>query len=406
VPISVLGIAGTFATAGLMALAAHTLFGFGWTIAWILGAAVAPTDPAVMFSVLGRREVGGRSGTILEGESGANDPVGIALMVGMLDYATHDHASIGVVGVDFAVEMAVGVVVGVAGAKLLLEIMRRLPLTNEALYPLRTLAAAGVVYGVASVAHGSGFLAVFVAGLLVGDERVPYKHEIERFHTSLASLAEIVAFVALGLTIDVTSLDARDVWLDGLALALLLAFVARPLVVWLLLLPVRLRLGERLFVMWGGLKGAVPILLGTLVVLSDVSQAQRLYEIVFIVVAFSVVVQGTSIPFAAKRLGVPMRVVEPEPWSISIGLRAEPKGVQRFLVTEGSRADHSEIRDLPIGERAWISLVVRGGTPRQARGSTELCAGDEVLVLAPSEDENALRLVFQEPVRRGEPVAR
>ena len=404
VPISVLGIVGTFATAGLIAVAAHTLFDFGWTLAWIIGAAVAPTDPAVMFSVLGRREVGGRTGTILEGESGANDPVGIALMVGMLDYATSDHATIGIIGVDFAVEMAVGLVVGVAGAWLVLQVMRRIPLMNEALYPLRTLAAAGVIYGVASVAHGSGFLAVFVAGLLVGDERVPYKREIERFHTSLASLAEIVAFVALGLTIQLSSLKASRVWVDGLVLAVLLAFVVRPLVVGLLLVPARLRVGERLFVMWGGLKGAVPILLGTLVVLSDVSQAERIYDIVFLVVAFSVVVQGTSIPFAAKRLGVPMRLVEPEPWSISIGLRAEPHGVQRFVVREGSRADGAEIRHLPIGDRAWISLVIRSGAPRQARGGTELRPGDEVLVLAPPEDEHALRRVFQQPARRAQPV--
>jgi potassium/hydrogen antiporter len=313
VPISTLGVVGTFATAGLVAVAAHSLFGFGWTLAWILGAAIAPTDPAVMFSVLGRREVGGRTGTILEGESGANDPVGIALMVGVLDYATHPHRSVGVIGVDFAVAMVVGLVVGGAGAWLLLAAMRRLPLGNEALYPLRTLAAAGVIYGVASVAHGSGFLAVFVAGLLVADERVPYKRQIERFHTSLASLAEIVAFVALGLTIDLSTLHRHDVWFDGLALALLLAFVLRPVVAALLLVPVRLRPGERLFVMWGGLKGAVPILLGTLVVLSGVEQSERLYGIVFLVVAFSVVVQGTSIPLVARRLGVPMRMAEAEP---------------------------------------------------------------------------------------------
>src|SRR3954471_11501532 len=114
VPISVLGVAGTFLTAGLVALAAHSLFGCGWTIAWILGAAIAPTDPAVMFSVLGRREVGGRSGTILEGESGANDPVGIALMLGMLEFATHANSSFTIVIREFAVEMAVGLAIGIA----------------------------------------------------------------------------------------------------------------------------------------------------------------------------------------------------------------------------------------------------------------------------------------------------
>jgi potassium/hydrogen antiporter len=393
VPIASLGLLGTFATAGLIAVIAHALFDFGWTTAGILGAALAPTDPAVMFSVLGRHEVGGRSGTILEGESGANDPVGIALMIGMLEFATSDHSSFGNVFVEFAIQMSVGLAIGVAGAWLLIRVIRRVALTNEA---LRTLAAAGVIYGTAAVLHGSGFFAVFVAGVLVGDERFPYKREIVRFSTSLASLAEIVAFFALGLTVEIGSFDVHDVWFTGLVLAVLLAFVARPVVAYVLLLPVRLRLGERLFVMWGGLKGAVPILLGTLVVLSHVDEAERLYGIVFVVVGFSVVVQGGSIPWAARRLGVPMRLVEPEPWKISIGLRAEPRGLQRLVVAPGSRAEGEEIRRLPIGDGAWVSLVIRDGAARPPRGSLVLEAGDEVFMLGEVDHERALRRVFEQ----------
>jgi cell volume regulation protein A len=311
-PISLLGVLGTFATAGVMAVFAHALFGFGWTTAGILGAAIAPTDPAVMFSVLGRREIDGRTGTILEGESGANDPVGIALMIGMLDFATSDHGTFWTVVREFAIEMSVGLAIGLAGAALLIPAMRRISLPSEALYPLRTLAVAGVVYGVAAVAHGSGFLAVFVAGLFVGAADAPHKAQIERFHTSLASLAEIVVFVALGLTVDLGGLDSRLVWVDGLLLAALLAFIARPIVAGPLLLPVRLRSGERLFVMWGGLKGAVPILLAAFAVIADVAEADRIYGLVFVIVLFSVVVQGTSLPFMAHRLGVPMRLREPE----------------------------------------------------------------------------------------------
>ena len=262
-----------------------------------------------MFSVLGKREIGGRTGTILEGESGANDPVGIALMIGMLDYATHAHATFWTVVREFAVEMSVGLAIGVTGALILLHALSRVSMPHEAYYPLRTLAAAGVIYGVAAVAHGSGFIAVFVAGLLLGGAEVPLKREIERFHTSLASLAEIVVFVALGLTIDLGSLDAHDVWLDGILLALILTFVARPLVAGVLLVPTRLRPGERVFVLWGGLKGAVPILLAAFAVIAKAEGAERIYGIVFVVVLFSVVVQGTSLPLLASRLGVPMRVV-------------------------------------------------------------------------------------------------
>jgi potassium/hydrogen antiporter len=306
-PICVLGVVGTFATAGLIALAGRYLFDFSWTGAGILGAALAPTDPAVMFSVLGKREVGGRTGTILEGESGVNDPVGIALMIGMIELATHPDATFWVVVEEFSVEMTVGLVVGLLGAAAMRPLLR-IPLPEAGLYPLRTLAAAGVIYGVASVAHGSGFLAVFVAGIALGDADVPFREEIERFHTSLASLAEVVVFVALGLTIDLSNLVTSSRLLEGLAFAAILGLVARPLAVAPLLIPVRMRHSERLFVIWSGLRGAVPILLAAFAVLAAVDDAERVYDIVFVVVAVSVIVQGSSIPWVARRLGIPLRV--------------------------------------------------------------------------------------------------
>jgi potassium/hydrogen antiporter len=307
VPIVSLGLLGTFATAGLMMLAARTLLDFSWQTAALLGAALAPTDPAVMFSVFGRKEIAGRTGTILEGESGANDPVGIALMLAAVSLAKADSTSLWHAIGEFVLELGLGVVFGVVGAVVVTLTVRRIALPNPALYPLRTLAFAGVIYGGATVAHGSGFLAVYIAGILIGDAEIPAKRSIERFHTSLASLAEIVVFVALGLTIDLAALGDNHRWLDGLVLAGVLAFVARPLAVGPLLLPARLTRGERLFVMWSGLKGAVPILLASFVVLGAVEDADRIYGIVFVVVAFSVVLQGASIPAAASRLGVPMR---------------------------------------------------------------------------------------------------
>jgi cell volume regulation protein A len=306
VPIFTLGVLGTFATAGVLAIAAHYLFDFSWTTAGILGAALAPTDPAVMFSVLGDKEIRGRAGTILEGESGVNDPVGIALMIGMIELAENSDASFWVVVREFSVEMSVGLAFGLVGAAAMRPLLR-FSLPNPGLYPLRTLAAAGVIYGAAATAHGSGFLAVFVAGVLLGDADVPLRDEIERFHTSLASLAEVVVFVALGLTVDVTDLLTSSRLLEGLALAVILALVARPLAVGPLLLPVHMRPNERLFVIWSGLRGAVPILLAAFALLASVEDAERIYDIVYVVVAFSVIVQGSSIPFVARRLGIRMR---------------------------------------------------------------------------------------------------
>ena len=304
-PISSLGIVGTFATAAVVAVFAHYVLGFGWTLAGIIGAALAPTDPAVVFSVLGGREVGGRSGTTLEGEAGVNDPAGIALMIGMIELATHDDASWFVVIREFVVEMGVGAALGLAGAAALLPLLRRVQLAAEGLYPVLALAVAGLLYSVTSLAHGSGFLAVFIAGLVLGDAPLPYKREIERFHGSLANLAEIVVFLALGLTVNLASFQTRD-WVDGVALFIVLAVFARPLVVAATLAMARFSWSERVFIAWSGLKGAVPILLAAFAVLGEVAGAEHVYRIVFVVVLLSVLVQGTLVPYVAAWLRIPM----------------------------------------------------------------------------------------------------
>ena len=390
-PVLVVGVLGTVLTAAGVAVFAHLVLDVGWRAGMLLGVALAPTDPAIVFSVLGRREVGGRSGTLLEGESGANDPVGIAAMAAVLGAGTlGGWEAVGHGLGEFVLQMVVGGLVGVVGAALLGIVMHRVPLPNGALYPLQTLLGAGVVYGAATVAHGSGFLAVFVAGILLGDLHAPYKGEIERFHSSLASLAEIVAFALLGLTVSVHDIVASDVWVAGLALAVLLALVLRPLLVGPLLMAFDLRPGERLFVLWAGLKGAVPILLGTYVLTSDVADAERLYGIVVVVVTFSVVVQAGLVPTVAERAGVPMRVVEPEPWSLSVRFRDRPSGLRRFHVAGGAPADGTAIADLELAEDTWISMVNRDGALLPVRGRTVLRAGDEVLVMVdPDADADA-----------------
>ena len=306
VPITVLGVLGTFGTAPLVGVAAHYVLGFDWTVALLLGAALAPTDPAVTFSVLAGKEVEGRSGTILEGESGFNDPVGIALMIGMVELATVPDAGAADVVWEFLREMGIGLAEGAVAGFVLLQLIRRVPLPDTSLYPLAVVLLAGLVYGIAAVSHGSGFLAVFVAGIVIGDAAFPSRVGVRHFVSALADLGELAVFVALGLTIDLGFIFAGAVWWQGLILALLLGFVVRPLVVTPLLLPARLTRGERLFVTWAGLKGAVPILLASLAVVGGTDQAPEIYGIVFVVVLFSVVVQGTLVPTVARRLGVPM----------------------------------------------------------------------------------------------------
>ncbi len=397
-PVAWIGVVGTFATTAGIAVLAHLLFGFDWLPALLLGAALAPTDPAVVFSVLGRREISGRTGTILEGESGANDPVGIAVMASILTIGTTSgwHA-LGNGFAEFGLEMVVGAAIGVLGGYALGQFMRRVPLPSGALYPLSTLAAAGVIYGTATLAHGSGFLAVFIAGILVGDLRAPYKAEIERFHSSLANLAEIVAFTMLGLTVSLHRLASSDAWLIGLGLALLLTLAIRPAVVGLLLLPAKLRVGERLFVMWSGLKGAVPILLGTYILTADITGTTRMYDVIVVVVAFSVVAQGSLVPFIAHRTGVPMRTVEPEPWSLGVRFRQEPAGMHRYLIAAATPADGCTLADLALSENAWISFISRHGALLPIHRDTILHAGDEVVVLADPTVQRDLEPLFAAP---------
>jgi cell volume regulation protein A len=397
VPILLAGLPGTFLTAVVTAALAHVAFGWSWWVSLLLGTAVAPTDPAVVFSVLGKREVEGRSGTILEGESGANDPVGIALMAGLLTAGGVSGSALGKVGGEFLLQMVVGAAVGVVGGRLLLVAMRRLPLPSEGLYPLRTLAGAGLLFGGATVLHGSGFLAVFLSGIVLGDARAPYKREIERFHSALASLGEIIAFSVLGLTVDLGGLGHANVWVPGIVIAAVLALVIRPAVLTLCLARVELSGSERGFILWAGLKGAVPILLGSYLLGAKVPEPQRLYGVVVIVVAFSVVVQGGLVPYVAQRLRLPMRTVSPEPWSLGLRLQDEPQGARSYTVAPGSSSDGAAVEDLhDLGEDVWVSMIIRDGQLVTVGHDTELHSGDQVLLLGVPDDDDHVAEAFGE----------
>lgn len=387
-----IGVAGTAVTAAALAAAAHYFFGFDWRASLLLGAALSPTDPAVVFSVLGGREIAGRSGTILEGESGANDPVGIALMASLLAAGGGGLSAVaGGVG-EFFLQMGVGAVVGVLGGYGLMKLMRHVGLPNESLHSVRAIACAAFIYAAATMLHGSGFLAVFLAGIIVGDSRAPYKLEIERFASGIASISEIVAFAVLGLSVSLRDVLSSGVVMIGLALAGLLILIIRPVLVGLLSVRIRLKPGERAFILCAGLKGAVPILLGMYILGSGAEHAQAMYSIIFIVVLISVVLQGGPVPYLASTFQVPMRRVEQQPWALGMRFSDEPHGLHRFVVAEGSAADGATIADLALGEDGWISMVRRDGHLVQVRGGTQLRAGDSVLAL--SETAEAVSELF------------
>jgi cell volume regulation protein A len=302
----------------------------------------------------------------------------------MVELATTEGGSFSIVVREFLVEMGVGLAVGIVGGLAALRLTRRIALPERSLYPLRVLALAGLVYGIAALAQGSGFLAVFVAGIILGDAAAPHKGEMERFMGTLANLGEIAAFVALGLTIDLRFIADEGLWDDGLLLAVVLAFVIRPVVVGPLLLPVRLSWGERSFVVWSGLKGAVPILLASLAVVGGTAYAPEIYVIVFVVVLFSVVVQGTGVPIAARAFHVPMRTTS-----------HSGEGARHFVVREDALASGMRLAELPLAERAWVEAVYRDGRSLPVNGETVLEPGDGVLVFCELESLPVLHRIFE-----------
>jgi potassium/hydrogen antiporter len=388
--IGLLGIGGTAATAALATLFAHYVLGFHWILAGILGAALAPTDPAVILSVLRGWNIVGRTGTALAGELGVNDAVSIALVIGLVDYAHSSHGSLLIVVRDFGVEIGVGAAVGGAIGLALPFLLRHARFPAEGLYGLSTLIAAAIAYGAAASAHGSGFLAAFIVGVLLGAERTPYKGEIERFSRALASFAEMAVFAALGLTIDLETLGHRGIWQDGLAISAFILVVARPAVVLVALSPLRMRRNEKLFTAWAGMKGAAPILLAAVAVVAGF-ESERMYGIVFIAVLASVVVQGSTVHLVAARLGIPGH---PD-------ARPAPE-TRSYRVAEGSRGAGSAVRDLPLGGTGWIHHVVRDGRRFRPRGRDVLRAGDEVVAGSgsPARARRVGRLL-EEPRRRG-----
>jgi cell volume regulation protein A len=263
-----------------------------------------------MFSVLAGREIEGDSAAILKGEAGANDPVGIAVLLALVGVAASGHGSVWTALGSVGLELGIGSVVGVGGGFALVWIARNVSLPEHGLYPLRTLAGALVIFGGAAALHGSGFIAVFIAGMIVGDAKLPHEAEIRSFHEAVSQLGEIAVFVPLGLTITLSSfLDARQV-LEGVALALILAVVARPVPTVLLLLPSSLAANERYLIAWAGLKGAVPIMLATLPVVDGIDHADAIFHLAVIVVLVSVTLQAASIPWVAARLGLPLRTID------------------------------------------------------------------------------------------------
>jgi potassium/hydrogen antiporter len=395
-PAAVLATLGTTVSVAVAGAAAHYLLALDWVTALLLGAMISSTDAAAVFSVLRRLPLPPRLVGVLEAESGFNDaPVVIAvvaLTAALMGEPGHGPAFlVGEAVLELAIGAAVGLAVGWAGAAGL----RRIALPSSGLYPIAVLSLAVLGYGLAAVLHGSGFLATYLAALVLGNSRLPHAAATRGFAEGLGWVAQIGLFVLLGLLADPFRLPAQAGAAVLLGLALLL--VARPLSVVASVSWFGMRWREQVLLSWAGLRGAVPIVLTTVPVAAGVSGSLRLFDLVFVLVVVFTVVQGPSLPWLARRLGLDAGLAP-----IDLDVEASPLGalgaeVLQVTVAPGSQLHGVEIFELRLPAGANITLVARDGTTFVPGAQTMLRHGDQLIVvtsgLARVATEDRLRAV-------------
>jgi len=397
VPAALLGTVGVIASALLTGVAAHWLFALSWLESVLLGAVVASTDAAAVFATLRYTSVRRRLARTLEAETGLNDPVAIALTLGLIQWI--EKRSFGLPDLVLLVvrQLGLGLVVGLCLGAVATWVFARLPHSIGAFAPVASVAAAALSFGVADVVGGSGFLAVYLVGLAVGSTPSRYRRQLLAFHEGLAFLAQVALFVMLGLLVFPSRLGT--VAGHGLVLAVLLVVFVRPLAVWVATPLLRFTARERLLLGWAGLRGAVPIVLATFVLSSRLGSAETIFNAVFFIVIVSVLLQGTTLERLAGRLGL----IDPRPAVRTPPLEVDPLGTLELVEFDVAR-DHAiagaVVRELGLPRSAVIAVVARGSETIPPRGSTEIEAGDRLFVLAPRTLRPEIEDVFARWRRR------
>ena len=380
---AVLATVGVFITAGLLAAFVRYALGFSWLEAFLLGSIVSSTDAAAVFAILRSRGVALRPPLrpLLELESGSNDPMAIFLTTATIGLITGALDSPLSVAPLFLQQMLIGAIAGLAFGRIMVYVTNHVRLEYEGLYPVLTMGMVLFVYSVTNLIQGNGFLAIYIAGVVMGSSNLIHKRSLIRFHDGLAWLMQIVIFVTLGLLVFPSQLI--PIMGAGLLTAAFLMLVARPVSVFLLLAPFRPNLRMTSLVAWVGLRGAVPIVLATYPLIAQVERANEIFNLVFFIVLTSVLLQGSSIPIVARWLGVD------EP------LRNRPRPPIEFESNEGIQGDLVELElreDSPaVGKRlvemglpsgALLVLVGRGNQFFVPSGHTQLEKGDVIYLLA------------------------
>ncbi len=397
-PAIVLATIGVLLTAGLVGVAAYYVTGFSWLESFLLGATVASTDAAAVFFLLrvGNISVRERVRSTLEVESGSNDPIAIFLTLSLVGLIAGGEAiQAGELAVDVALgflqQMGIGLVAGLVGGWSIVRLVVRLRL-EQGLLPIFVLALSLLVFALAGAMGGSGFLAVYVAGLIAGNAKLRSTAMLKRFQDGVTWLAQIIMFLVLGLF--ATPSQFAEIILPALFIGLFLIFVARPLAVTLCLMPFRFSPAESAFISWVGLRGAVSILLAITPLIDELPNGRPLFNIVFIIVLVSLIVQGWTVGPLARRLGLtlpprmgPLNKVELElPGSARHELLA-------YRVVAGSPVERGQ----RIPRWAKPSLVVRDGRSMTYQYAGRLAAGDHVYIFVPDRYPRLLDRLFASP---------
>lgn len=378
---------GVFLTALLVGLFVYYLFDFSLLSALLLGAIVSSTDAAAVFSVMSSSgtQLKNRLKDLLEFESASNDPMAVILTLGFVHLITNPQASIWSMLLVLIQQMVLGIVIGFIMGKAIVFKVNRLRLDYEGLYPVLTLSLVIFTYGLTASIGGSGFLAVYIAGLMMGGSDFVNKQSLTRFHDGLAWLLQITMFLILGLLVFPSQL--LPVMFMGVLISIFLIFVARPLGVFISLPFGKINLKEKTFISWVGLRGAVPIILATFPLLAGVPKADILFNVVFFIVITSVLIQGTTIPLIAKWLGVDAPDSEIKTEHVEFEFNYDEKS-QRIELTipSDSQVVGKQIVELGLPESAVIILIKRQEASIVPRGGTVIESGDKLLFLTENND--------------------
>jgi cell volume regulation protein A len=379
-----LAVGGTIITAVVTGLVAAALFGLPPLEGLLLGSILASTDTAAVFGILRASSLRRRLESVLEGEAGFNDPVAVLLVIGFINWIKQpDYGVVEMLGL-FAKEVIIGTSCGLLVGRLASEALRRVRLPNAGLYPVASLSAAAVAFGASESLGGSGFLAVYLAGLLLASGPIQSEQSITSFHQGLAWLAQIALFLTLGLLVSPGHLGL--VAGDGILLALTLAFLARPLAVRLITARDRFSRAERILLSWAGLRGAVPVVLATFPVTEGIAGSTRFFDVVFFTVVVSTSLQGTTFEPLARRLGLTTTGPPlPRPladYGTRRGLGAE---LIEYPVASGDSIVGRRVRDLGLPDEAALNVIVRGDAALPPHDSTQIQAGDTLHFLIREE---------------------